>query len=94
MNSCAACGHDEDAHPLRSCRSKDCPCMRFVLDRSHDLPVDGAIGWAGCVMTGIVELVASRTEGVVHVATDDARECVVKITFRPIVPYNSSGGRA
>jgi hypothetical protein len=67
--------------------------MRFIEDHGGDLAL-ASIGWQGCAMTGVLELVASQAEGVVHVSTDDGNECVVKVTFRPLAPYTCSGGRA
>ena len=61
--------------------------MRFLVDNGADLAL-ASLGWQGCTMTGVLELVAHATEGVVHVQTNDGRECVVKITFRPLTPYN------
>ena len=91
---CATCGHDRRDHPLRSCRHPRCPCMRYLVDRGADLALT-SIGWQGCTMTGVLELVAHQTEGVVHVQTDDGHECVVKVTFRPLAPFNApAGGRA
>ena len=91
--TCATCGHDQTAHTLRACRLHGCPCMRFIADDGADLTL-ASIGWQGCTMTGVLELIANRHEGTVHVQTDDGRECVVKITFRPLAPYTCAGGRA
>lgn len=91
--ACATCGHSREDHKLRSCRFQGCPCMRYLVDRGADLAL-ASIGWQGCAMTGVLELIAHETEGVVHVQTTDARECVVKVTFRPLAPYNCAGGRA
>ena len=93
MNICSICGHGQDDHHLRSCRSPGCPCMRYLEDKGGDLALD-SIGWRGCTMTGVLDLVANDSEGVVHVRTDDGRECVVKVTFRPLAPYTCAGGRA
>lgn len=91
--NCATCGHSRNDHHLRSCRVEGCPCMRYLADRGADLSL-ASIGWQGCAMTGVLDLVTNETEGVVHVATSDGRECVVKVTFRPLAPYTCSGGRS
>jgi hypothetical protein len=92
--NCSVCGHDFSTdHPLRACRVPGCPCLRAIADRGGDIPLE-TIGWQGCVLTGIVELIAEREEGTVHVSTDDGRECVVKVSFRPLAPYTCAGGKA
>jgi len=90
---CTLCGHTKDAHRGVVCGEKSCQCLCYLDMSTASPPLEPIIEhWGESIMMAVLDCIVEEREGVIHVKTNDGRECHVKVEFvSEEIGYNCIG---